>query len=208
MNPFYQGHAPVDLIKQFGSPLYVYNEKILREKCKDMVNLCPFSHMRINYAIKANTNLTLMRIIREEGLTADVSSAGEIVAAIAAGFPPEEILFIANNISADEMLFAIENNITLSVDSLSQLATYGKLNPGGEIAVRFNTGIGGGHHAKVVTGGDDTKFGILTDYIPEVKKLLREYNLTLVGINHHIGSQYAQELYIEGANALLAVARQ
>ena len=205
---FYQGNSPGELVKQYGSPLYVYNERIFREKCKTMKNLSPYSKFLVNYAIKSNSNLTLMAIAKEEGLKADVSSAGEIVAALAAGYKPKDLFFISNNISREEMKFAIDKNVTLSVDSLSQLETYGRLNRGGKIAVRFNTGIGGGHHEKVVTGGDDTKFGILTAYVPEVKELLREYELNLVGINHHIGSQFAQELYIDGVAELLNIARQ
>ncbi|MCL2248002.1 MAG: diaminopimelate decarboxylase [Oscillospiraceae bacterium] len=205
---FYQGNNPQDLIRQYGSPLYVYNERVFREKCKTMKTLCPYSGFRVNYAIKANSNLTLMAIALEEGLKADVSSAGEIVAALAAGYKADDLFFIANNISEDEMKFAIDKNVILSVDSLSQLETYGRINRGGKIAVRFNTGIGGGHHEKVVTGGDDTKFGILTAYVPEVKALLSKYELQLVGINHHIGSQFAQELYIDGVVTLLNIARE
>jgi len=208
MSTFFQGHSPQSLVKKYGSPLYVYNEGIFREKCQNMMNLCTYPNFRVNYAIKANTNLTLMAIAREEGLRADVSSAGEIVAALAAGFLPKDILFIANNISKDEMKFAIDMGITISVDSLSQLETYGRINFGGKIAVRFNTGIVGGHHEKVITGGDNTKFGMLADYMLDVKNLLNKYNLRLVGINHHIGSQYAQELYINGAKVLLDIARE
>jgi len=206
-NNFFQGHDPNNLVKEYGSPLYVYNERIFREKCKHMMTLCPYSRFSVNYAIKANTNLTLLNIACNEGLKADVSSAGEIVAALAAGYLPDDILFIANNICEEEMKFAIDRGVLISVDSLSQLETYGKINYGGKIAVRFNTGIGGGHHEKVVTGGDNTKFGVLMKYIPNVKQILKMYDLKLVGINHHIGSQYVEDLYIEGAKVLLNVAR-
>jgi len=205
---FYQGNNPLELAEKYGSPLYVYNERIFREKCKAMKSLCPYPGFRVNYAIKANSNLTLMAIAHDEGLTADVSSAGEIVAALEAGFKPQDLFFIANNISKEEMKFAVDKGVILSVDSLSQLETYGRLNRGGKIAVRFNTGIGGGHHERVVTGGDDTKFGILTAYVPEVKNILSKYDLKLVGLNHHIGSQFAQELYINGVQTLLNIARE
>ncbi|MCL2361606.1 MAG: diaminopimelate decarboxylase [Defluviitaleaceae bacterium] len=204
---FYQGHNPIDLIAAYGSPLYVYNEKIFRQRCRDMTNLTTYPHFKVNYAIKANTNLTLLGIAIEEGLCADVSSPGEAVAALAAGFAPSDLFFIANNISAEEMAFAMERGILLSVDSVSQLETYGKLNPGGEIALRFNGGIGGGHHENVITGGDETKFGIRAVYIPEVKALLTKYGLKLKGINHHFGSQNSKELYLEGVEELLSIAR-
>ena len=205
---FYQGHTPANLIAAYGSPLYVYNERIFRKRCQDMVSLTNYPHFKVNYAIKANTNLTLLRIAKAEGLCADISSPGEAIAAFAAGFKAEDLFFIANNISAAEMAFAVEKGITLSVDSVSQLDTYGRLNPGGEIALRFNGGVGGGHHENVITGGDKTKFGIRAGYIPETKALLEKYRLRLVGINNHFGSQNPEDLYLSGAEELLSIARQ
>ncbi|MCL2500109.1 MAG: diaminopimelate decarboxylase [Defluviitaleaceae bacterium] len=227
--------TPQSLIETYGSPLYVYDERTFREKCRAMKAFCPYPHYQVNYAIKANSNLTLLKIAREEGLRTDVSSAGEAIAALTAGFPPEDIFFIVNNAAPDELRFAIEKGLPVSVDSLSQLETYGQLcadtreeerlqrptSPSrecnrsssrgfkgiGDICVRFNTGIGAGHHRKVVTGGDDTKFGVLPGDIPKVKELLNKYNLRLAGINHHIGSQYAQEMYLIGAKALIEIAR-
>jgi len=146
---FYQNHDPRNLIETYGSPLYVYNENILRQRCKDMINLCAYPNFAVNYAMKANTNILLMSIVREEGLRIDASSAGEVVAAMTAGFVPNEIMFIVNSVSAEELKYAIDLGLTVSVDSLSQLETYGKLNPGGKICLRFNPGIGGGHHEKV-----------------------------------------------------------
>ena len=204
---FYQGINPHDLIAAYDSPLYVYNEKIFRRRCRDMKNLTTYPHFKVNYAIKANTNLTLLRIAKEEGLCADISGPGEAVAAFAAGFKPEDLFFIANNISAKEMQFAIDKGINLSVDSVSQLETYGKLNPGGKIAIRFNGGVRGGHHENVITGGDKTKFGIRAIYIPEVKAILAKYDLRLIGINHHFGSQNPEELYLAGVEELLSIAR-
>ena len=173
-----------------------------------MISLSTYPNFKVNYAIKANTNLTLLRIAKEEGLAADISSPGEAVAALTAGFTAQDLFFIANNISPDEMAFAIERGIALSVDSISQLETYGKLNPGGKIALRFNGGVGGGHHKNVITGGDNTKFGIRAPYIPEVKNLLAKYRLRLTGINHHSGSQNPEDLYLSGATELLTIARQ
>jgi diaminopimelate decarboxylase len=207
-----QGYNYANLLAEYGSPLYVYDEEIFRGKCRFMKNFCPYPRYAVNYAVKANSNLALLRIAREEGLRVDVSSPGEAAAALAAGFLPEDIFFIVNNAALDELRFAMEKKILVSVDSLSQLETFGRLCAGtggsGDIAVRFNTGIGAGHHKKVVTGGDDTKFGILPRDIPRVKGLLAAYNLRLTGINHHIGSNYAQEMYLTGARALIDIARQ
>jgi diaminopimelate decarboxylase len=105
------------------------------------------------------------------------------------------------------MRYAIDRKILVSVDSVSQLELYGKLNPGGAVLVRFNPGIGAGHHEKVVTGGKKSKFAVEPKYIPEVKTLLKQYRLCLVGVNQHIGSLFLEGVpYIEAANSLLRIA--
>lgn len=206
---FFQGNDPKELIEKFGSPLYVYNERILRERCRELKNLVSYPHFSVNYSTKANSNLAFLEVVQEEGLNVDAMSPGEIHVELMAGFKPEQIFYISNNVSKEEMQFAIDHNITMSVDSLSQLEQYGQLNPGGKIAARFNGGVGAGHHEKVVTAGKKTKFGINPEYIPEFKAILEKYNLTLVGINQHIGSLFMDgDKYVEGVHAILEIAKQ
>lgn len=205
---FFEGNNVYDLIQQYGSPLYIYNENILRDRCKEMKHLVTYKNFVPHYSIKANTNIHLLKIVREEGLHADVMSPGEIFLALESGFKPEELFFIPNNVVAEDMKYAIERGITTSVDSLDQLKLYGELNPGGKVAIRFNPGIGAGHHEKVVTGGKKTKFGVNPEMIPEVKRLLETYNLTLIGINQHIGSLFMDaKPYIESLSSILDIAK-
>lgn len=206
---FFQGHSPKKLIEEYGSPLYVYNERILRERCREIKNLVSYPNFSVNYSTKANNNLAFLQIVREEGLNVDAMSPGEAHVEFMAGFKPEQIFFISNNVSKDEMQYAIDHNITLSVDSLSQLEQYGRLNRGGRVAARFNGGVGAGHHEKVVTAGKKTKFAINPEYIPEFKAILKKYDLKLVGINQHIGSLFMDgDKYIEGVKAILNIAKQ
>lgn len=204
---FYGLNTPFDLIRAYGSPLYVYNEAIFRTRCREMKGFINYPHIAVNYSIKANSNLTLLKIAREEGLRADAVSPGEIYHLQKAGYPSEEIFFIPNNASDEEMRYAIERDILLSADSISQLERYGRLNPDGSVAVRFNPGVGAGHHEKVVTGGDKSKFGVMPSLIPKVKEVLQAYNLKLVGINQHIGSLFMEgSPYMNGVQALLSIA--
>jgi diaminopimelate decarboxylase len=206
---FYKGNSPEQLLKNFGSPLYVYNEDIFRERCRQMVGLVDYPHYKVTYSIKANSNLTLLKIAREEGMHADAMSPGEIYVLEKAGFKPCEIFYISNNVSEEEMKFAIDRGIDTSVDSLSQLEMFGRLNPGGKVAIRINPGIGAGHHAKVITGGKKTKFGINTEYLDQVKAILKKYNLTLKGINQHIGSLFMDgSKYLESVKNTLEIAKQ
>lgn len=206
---FYKGTNPQELLKEFGSPLYVYSEAILRDRCRDMANLISYPNFKSNYSIKANSNLEILKIVKEEGLHADAMSPGEIHVLFAAGFKPEELFYVSNNVSAEEMQFAIDRGVIVSCDSISQLRQFGRINPGGKVAVRFNPGVGAGHHEKVVTAGKNTKFGINMDLIDEVKSILKEYNLKLVGINQHIGSLFMEaDPYLEGVKSLLGIAEQ
>ncbi|HWR07240.1 diaminopimelate decarboxylase [Sporomusa sp.] len=206
---FYGKCTPVDLVKKYGSPLYVYNERILRERCQDIKRLIKDPDFIVNYSAKANSNLALLKIVKDEGCYVDAMSPGEIHVQLQAGFKPEQILYIGNNVSPAEMEYVINQGIPVSVDSLSQLELYGKVSPYSNVVVRFNTGVGAGHHHKVVTGGDKTKFGIETAFIPEVKAILNKYHLRLSGINQHIGSLFMDtDSYISGVQALLDVAFQ
>lgn len=208
-NNFYEGTNPVELIEKYGSPLYVYNERILRDRCRKLKNLIKYENFKVQFSAKANSNLSLLKIVREEGLNVDAMSPGEIFIQLKAGFDPSQIFYVCNNVSKEELQYALDNNITISVDSLSQLELLGKLNPGGSVAIRFNPGVGAGHSEKVVTAGKKTKFGVDTLYIPEVKNILNKYGLKLVGINQHIGSLFMEGTpYLESVKSLLKIASQ
>lgn len=206
---FYGNLTPRELLHKYGSPLYVYNENVLRQCCRDMKTITSYSNFKPNYSIKANSNLKLINIIKEEGLSVDAVSEGEVFLLLKAGFNPDDIFFVANNISEDEMKYAIEKGVLVSVDSLSQLKQYGRMNPNGNVSIRFNAGIGAGHHDKVITGGKKTKFGINEEYVDEVKQICKQYSLTVTGINQHIGSLFMEEKpYIKGVKALLDIAEK
>jgi diaminopimelate decarboxylase len=206
---FFGQTDPIQLAEKYGTPLYVYNEKILRKRCKDLKELINYPNFTVNYSPKANSNLELIKIVRDEGLCVDAMSPGEIYINLMAGYKPEEIFFISNNVSEDEFRYAIHAGVKISVDSVSQLEMYGKINPGGKIAFRINPGVGAGHHQKQNTAGQKTKFGIEITSIDEVKKIIEEYNLKLIGINQHIGSLFMNgDAYLESTENILKIAKQ
>jgi diaminopimelate decarboxylase len=206
---FFGNTDPVQLSEKFETPLYVYNENILRQRCRDLKGLISYSNFTVNFSPKANSNLELLKIVRSEGLRVDAMSPGEIYVNMLAGYKPEEILYIGNNVSEDEFRYAINAGVKISVDSVSQLDMFGKINPGGKVAFRVNPGFGAGHHEKVITAGQKTKFGIEMNRIPEVKKIIEKYNLKLIGINQHIGSLFMDsEAYLRSTGNILSIARQ
>ncbi|MBP7736208.1 MAG: diaminopimelate decarboxylase [Spirochaetes bacterium] len=204
---FFGRATPLSLVEKYGSPLYVYNENMLRSRCREMKRLIDYPAFAVNYSAKANTNPAILKIIREEGLYVDAMSPGEIFLELKAGFRPEDILFICNNVSDEEIRYAVDAGILVSVDSISQLERLGRLNRGGRVAVRINPGIGAGHHEKVVTAGTNTKFGVDPRFAGELRAALGRHDLRLAGLNQHIGSLFMTgDEYIEAARFLFSFA--
>ena len=206
---FWEGQDPVALAEKYGTPLYVTNERILRQRCRDLKNLVTYPNFVVDYSAKANCGLAFLQVVRSEGLEVDAMSPGEIYIEKKAGFGADQIFYICNNVSAEEMEYAVKEGVVISVDSLSQLEQFGQIAPGHEVAVRFNPGVGAGHHEKVVTAGKKTKIGIEPKYIPQVKELLEKYDLKLIGINQHIGSLFMTgEAFVASIAALFEIAKQ
>ncbi|WP_458399130.1 diaminopimelate decarboxylase [Mailhella sp.] len=206
---FYGQEDPRELVARFGSPLYVYNENILRSCCRDLTGLSSHPGFKVNYSAKANTNPSLLKIIRSEGCVVDAMSPGELHVNRLAGFTKAELTYVCNNVSAEELKNAAEYCDVVSVDSLAQLELFGQAVPGGRVMVRFNPGIGAGHSDKVVTGGKKTKFGVDPDMLPEVQAIVARYGLQFVGVNQHIGSLFMEAgPYLDAMKVLLSMAEK
>lgn len=213
---FFKGNDPEVVAKEYGTPLYVYNEDILRNRMKAVAKVITKYPYTANYSVKANTNIHILKIALEEGINCDAMSIGEISMLLKAGFPVERIFFVPNNVCAEEFQFALEKGIMTSLDSLCQLELFGQtcnsMNLAKEkrkCAVRINPGVGAGHHEKVVTGGKKTKFGIAEEDIPQVFKVAKSFDVEIVGINQHIGSLFMDgEPYLDAVKNLLRIAHQ
>ncbi|MBP5261970.1 MAG: diaminopimelate decarboxylase [Clostridiales bacterium] len=204
---FFGNSTASKLMEKYGSPLYVYNEKIIRSNLKILAGLITKYPYKTNYSIKANSNLTLLKIAREEGLNCDAMSEGEMRILLKAGFTPDQIFYVPNNVSASELKFAIDNGIMTSLDSIDQLDLFGTLNPGGKCAVRLNPGVGAGHHEKVVTAGKNTKFAITDDQLDSLFATAAKHNLRIAGINQHIGSLFMDpEPFLQSVRNLMGMA--
>ena len=204
---FFKGNKPEDIVAKYGTPVYVYNEDILRDRMRRVSKIITKYEFHSNYSIKANTNINILKIALSEGLYADAMSIGEMRMLIDAGYPSEKIFFVSNNVSREEMQFAIDNNIIVSIDSLSQLEQFGEINKGGRCAVRINPGVGAGHHEKVVTAGKKTKFAIAEEDIDKIFEIASKYDLTIAGINQHVGSLFMDpEPFLQAVKNFLRIA--
>lgn len=203
----FEGITAESLIKEYGSPLYVYEAKTIRDRAERLTKAINFKNKMIKYACKANTNIEIMKILKEYDTGVDAVSPGEIFAALTAGYRPEDILFTVTNPSWDEIQYAIDRKVLVNLDSLSVLSRFGREFPGYEVCVRINPDVGAGHHSHVITGGPESKFGISYRDVQRIKEISSKYGLKIKGIHQHIGSGILEpEMFIKAMDVLLKVA--
>jgi len=177
------------IVEKTGTPVYVTSKRLLEENINAFKQ--HFGWCRILYAVKANNNLTLMRILSNAGFGADVFSAGELYLALLAGFDRDYILFNGNSKSDEEIEAGIEAGVKFSVDSFDELYTISEIAESPvKIAFRVNPDISPETHPKIATGLKTSKFGIPSEEIIDAYKQAIELpNILPVGIHCHIGSQ-------------------
>lgn len=198
-----------ELIEQYGSPLYVYDENIIRERFRELKKFFGvIPNNKILYACKANSNVEIIKTLVQEGAGIDVVSCGEVYTALKGGAKPENILFTGNNMTDAEIDFAVSQGVVLNVGDLSTVERYGKRYPNSSLCVRVNPDVGGGHHDHVITGGVESKFGIYFTDVKEVLTIAEKYNLKIKGIHQHIGSNILEEeKFLLAVDVLLKVAK-
>lgn len=200
----------VELASKFGTPLYIMSESRIRDNYRRLYKAFHerYQNTRIYYAAKANTNISVLAIMRDEGAFLDVLSPGEIYLALKSGFDPERILYTGTSVGEDELDYAIKSNVTINVDSLSQMEYLLRKARPRMVAVRVNPEVGAGHHEHCVTGSRDSKFGLLKRDAQQVFKMAKDAGVNRFGIQMHIGSGILDpEPYFEAMENLLATAR-
>ena len=190
--PHVEGVLVDDIIKTHQTPLYVYSQKSIIKSYKELKQTL---NSEIFYAVKANSNLAIIKLLSSLGAGADVVSVGELKRALAAGVDPKKIIFEGVGKSYEDILFAIKKNIRLinieSVEEIQMINEIGKsINKIINTGIRLNPNIDGNMLDKISTGKNTDKFGItvkdLNDIVLRIKDLK---NIKIVGISCHVGSQ-------------------
>jgi len=195
------GILPKKIIQKYDSPLYVYDSEMIQEKCRILKK--NFPKINFFYACKANTNPEILRLIKKQGVGIETVSPGEISVAKKVGVPVSKITFTCGSISEEELIWVAKQKIRIHLDSLRQVEIFGKHFPGEEISVRLNQGIGAGHHSHVITGGQESKFGINLADVGKLEKLAKKYNLRIIGLHQHIGSNILDvSIFMKAVNVL------
>lgn len=198
-----------ELIEKFGSPLYVYDATTIKERFKQLKeSISIIKNTKILYACKANSNVEIIKLLKEQGAGIDVVSCGEIYSANLAGCDSKDILFTGNNMSNWELDYAVSSGVLLNVGDLSALERFGKKYPNSDVCIRINPDVGGGHHEHVITGGPESKFGIYFTDVKQALEIAEKYNVKIKGIHQHIGSNILEEkTFLKAIDVLLKSAK-
>lgn len=194
------GIDTTELAAEYGTPLYVMDEAVIRENCrrfKDSIDRFYGGQGRVCFASKAFSCMEMCRIIADEGLGLDVVSAGEMYTALKAGFPMEKVGFHGNNKTDEELALALDCGVgSIIVDNISELERLERIaaekDKMPDIMLRIKPGIDAHTHAFVQTGQIDSKYGFALETgeaFEAVKKVISCERVNLIGLNCHIGSQ-------------------
>ncbi|MTI79365.1 MAG: diaminopimelate decarboxylase [Firmicutes bacterium] len=207
------GCDTVELAREYGTPLYVLDEKHVRKNCQNFYQAFTQKHgADVLYAGKSLLTMAVCRIIDEEGLGLDVVSGGELYTAIKASFPMERVYFHGNNKTVEEIRLALEHKIgRIMVDNLHELEILnriaGELKTSAKILIRLTPGVEAHTHEYIRTGHIDSKFGLVVENgqaMEGVRKALEMENLELCGFHCHIGSQiFELESYAHAASVMM-----
>ena len=182
----------IDLADEFGTPLFVYDEAMMRARCREAVAAFPDGAA---YATKAFMCIAMARLAHEEGMTLDVATGGEIYIALAAGVPADRLVFHGNNKSVAELRMALEAGVgRIVIDSFEEIERLEQLVAGGlarpTVMIRVNPGVEAHTHEFLQTGVHDSKFGISIVDNSAMRAIARARDsFDFAGVHAHIGSQ-------------------
>ncbi len=212
------GVPVTELVRDHGTPLYVYDAEMIRRRCRDLA-----AWDTIRFAQKACSNLAVLDLVRREGVLVDAVSSGEIHRALAAGYPPHAeagvaaadalppahpIVYTADIFDRDSLDAVAQLGIHVNCGSADMLEQLAARVPGAAVTLRVNPGFGHGHSQKTNTGGEGSKHGIWHEEIPEVLRRAEWAGLCVSGLHMHIGSGADLAHLAEVAGALERVARE
>ena len=201
--------STLELAEKFGTPLYVYSENRIKENYKKIYNSFKKFNVEIRYACKANSNISILKILKSLGSGLDVVSVGEIYLGILAGFDSEKIIYTGVNRGYEEIDFAVQSGVILNLDSVSELNKLIKIcekrKKKVKVSFRVNPEVDPKTHEKLATGLKFSKFGLHEELAFKAYKIAKENKyLDVAGVHMHIGSQITSvEPYKEAFSKLI-----
>ena len=203
------GIDPLELCKEFGTPLYVYDAAIMERQYQRITAAYSYSKFRVHYACKALSNLSVLRFFRKLGAALDCVSIGEVKLGLRAGYAPEDILYTPNFAGMDEYAEAVAAGVKINLDAIPMLENWGLHFKNVPFCIRINPHLMAGGNEKISVGHIDSKFGISIHQLPHVLRIVENQGLNVVGLHMHTGSDILDvDVFLRGAEILLEAARK
>lgn len=202
------GMDALQIAERFGAPVYVYDAATMKRQYHRMTKAFGgVKRLRINYACKALTNLSVLRLFRELGSGLDTVSIQEVEMGLMAGFDAHDILFTPNCVSLEEISEAVAKGVRINIDNIEILEQFGARHPEVPVCIRINPHIMAGGNSKISVGHIDSKFGISIHQVPHVLKIVGALGLKIEGLHMHTGSDiYDAQVFLRAVEILLNAA--
>ncbi len=204
-----QGLKLTDLATQFGTPLYVYDADKIIEKISILRDSFQNVNLKIKYACKANTNISILKLMRKHGVEIDVVSPQELQLALLAGYEGSQITFTPSGVSFDEIEYAAEAGTRINLDNLDVLEKFGQKYGNTKPAlIRLKPHVFGGGNEKIMTAHPESKFGISIHQKEEILEIVKKYDIKIIGLHQHTGSDVKNaDAFMKAATAILDIAQ-
>ncbi|MBK8195335.1 MAG: diaminopimelate decarboxylase [Lewinellaceae bacterium] len=203
------GIDPLELCKTYGTPLYVYDSSVMERQYRRITEAFQYPDIKIHYACKALTNLTVMKLFRKWGAGLDCVSIQEVQQGILAGYKPEDILYTPNFAGMDEYDEAVRLGVKINIDAIPMLENWGLHHKHIPVCLRINPHLMAGGHENISVGHIDSKFGISIHQLPHVLRVVESQGLLIEGLHMHTGSDILDvDVFIRGADILFEAARK
>ena len=198
----------ISIAKKFGTPTYVYDAEKIKSQYDRLINsFKSVANLRINYAVKALSNISILKYINTLGSGLDTVSIQEVMIGIKAGFTVDKIIYTPNGVSVAEIQRVAKMGVNINIDNLNVLEQFGSSNPEIPICVRINPHVMAGGNSKISVGHIDSKFGISIHQIPLLLRIVKNTNIKVNGIHMHTGSDILDiEVFIHAAEILFQTA--
>jgi diaminopimelate decarboxylase len=197
------------IASEFGNPLYVYDAAKIASQYQRLTSAFrSIGDLRINYAAKALSNVSILKLMRQLGSGLDTVSIQEVQLGLAAGFEPQAIIYTPNGVSLKEIEEVAKMGVQINIDNLSLLEQFGTRHPKTPVCIRINPHVMAGGNSNISVGHIDSKFGISIHQIPHLLRIVENTAMNINGIHMHTGSDILDiDVFLHAAEILFDTAK-